>query len=77
VNGESLTLFAVSSQPNEFTIEKRYLLAHEQNPDMSAVGFEQYAAIVLIQFIDSLGVNEEPARKSLILLMNCFSLEWR
>jgi hypothetical protein len=82
-----MALFGVCSQANERAIEKQkiercsvaryFILAHGQKPHMSAALLEQYATIVLIQFIDSPGINDEFALKPVALRIDDCSLNPR
>jgi hypothetical protein len=86
-DGEFIALVGVCLQVNELGIERQkiercrmarfLLLTHGQNPERNAAIFEQCATFVLIQFIDSPGINDEFARKPVALLMDDFSLDRR
>jgi hypothetical protein len=78
--------FEVFSQANELAIEKpkvercrmgiHSILAHRQQPYVSAALFQQCTTIVLIH-IDSPRVNDEFALKPVTLLMDDFDIDRR
>jgi acetylglutamate kinase len=85
VDGEFMALFRVCSHAHELAIAKQIveprrmgihlIVAHGQKPYLSVTLFEQYITIVLIQFIDSSGINDEFALKPVAFLMVDFSLD--
>jgi hypothetical protein len=82
-----MTLFAVSSQANELPIEKQkfepwrtgihFMLAHRQQPYVSAALFQQYRTIFLIQFIDWPWINDQFLLEPVTLLMDDFYVDRR